>query len=154
MNNRRHQAHRNQTYSQNNFNFNSPSNNYAVLFQLLPILIIVFLSLLSNLMVGEPVYSLQRTGKFAHKRETNEHKVSYFVKSDFRIDSAHELARLERQIEEELHMELKQNCHRERIYRETQIWRAKNYGDDRLLKKAADHKMPSCEKLRDIFNAA
>lgn len=151
MSNRRHAAHRAQTYSQTNFN--STNNNYAVLFQLLPILIIVFLSLLSNLMIGEPVYSLQRTGKFAHKRTTNENKIPYFVKSDFRVESANELARLERQIEEELHIELKQNCHRERIYKDTAIWRARNYGDERLLKKANDLEMQSCDRLKKYFQA-
>ncbi|CAF0718881.1 unnamed protein product [Brachionus calyciflorus] len=150
---RRHHPHRTHTYNQNNFNLNS-TNNYAVFFQLMPILIIVALSLLSNLMIGEPVYNLQRTSKFAHRRQTNEHKVPYYVKSDFRIDNGHELNRLEKQIEEELHTELRQNCYREKTYKETAMWRARNYGDERLLRKASEYETPSCDRIKNIFGAA
>lgn len=151
--NRRHQQPRHQAYTQNNFNFSSSNNNYAVLFQLMPILIIVVLSLLSNLMIGESVYSLHRTTKYAHRRQTSDHKVPYYVKSDFRMENPHELNRLERQIEEELHIELKQNCFREKTYKETAIWRARNYGDERLLKKANEYETPSCDRIRNIFGA-
>ena len=51
-------------------------NNYALLFQLMPILLIVLLSLLSSLMVGEPIYSLTRT-KFVSFPSSYSHSNHY-----------------------------------------------------------------------------
>ncbi len=63
--------------------------------------------------------------KYINKRTTSEHEVVYYVKNDFKIESAQELKRLEKQIEEDLLVELKQSCYRERSYKETSIWRAR-----------------------------
>lgn len=149
-----HHRRRAQTHNMNagrsEFVFAS-SNNYAVLFQLMPILLIVLLSLLSNFMIGEPVYNLQKTGKYNVKRMTNDHHVTYFVKSDFKIESTNELNKLEKQVEEDLLIELRQACYREKNYKETAIWRARHYGDDRLLKKAYEIDTPSCDKINHIF---
>jgi hypothetical protein len=82
----------------------------------MPILLIILLSLLSNLMVGEPVYNLQRTNKYNVRRVTSDHRVPFFVKTDFRIESASDLHRIERQVEEDLHHELRQACFREKSY--------------------------------------
>jgi hypothetical protein len=37
---------------------------------------------------------------------------------------------------------------------EAAIWRARNYGDDRLIKKAYDYETPSCTRLKEIFGIA
>lgn len=136
-----------------NFTFTQSQNNYAVLFQLMPILLIVVLSLLSNFMIGEPVYNLQKTSKYSVRRMTNEHQVTYYVKSDFKVDSREYLNKLEKQVEEELLVELRQSCFREKSYKETAIWRARNYGDERLLKKAHEYETPSCTRINQIFSA-
>lgn len=77
----------------------------------------------------------------------------YYVKGDFRVDTQNELNKLERQIEEELLIELRQNCFREKTYKETAIWRARNYGDERLLKKATEYETPSCDRIKNVFGA-
>lgn len=59
----RHQAHHQSAGAgaqHPNYVFSS-SNNYAILFQLMPIILIVILSLLSNFMIGDPLYNLQKT---------------------------------------------------------------------------------------------
>lgn len=132
------------------FTFNT-SNNYAVLFQLMPILLIIALSLISNFMVGEPVYNLQKSTKYTVKRTTNDHNVNYYVKPEFRVETREQLNRIERQVEDELHNELRQSCFREKSYKETAIWRARNYGDERLLRKAHEYETPSCTRLNHIF---
>jgi len=134
----------------------TPSSSYAFLFQLMPIILIVVLSLLSNFMIGEPLYSLQKTNKYTDRRITKEHQVPYFVRNGFKEDSMSrlELSKLERQVEDDLLLELRQNCFREKSYKETAIWRARNYGDERLLKKAMDYETPSCERIKSIFGAA
>lgn len=144
-----HHHHRNPE-----FTFQSTSsNNYAALFQLMPILLIIVLSLVSNLMIGDPVYSLQKTSKYHVKRTTNDHHVNYYVKPDFRAETRDKLNKLERQVEEELHIDLRQSCFREKSYKETAIWRARNYGDERLLRKAHDYETPSCTRMNHIFGA-
>ena len=47
---------------------------------------------------------------------TNEHQVTYYVKSDFKVDSREYLNKLEKQVEEELLVELRQSCFREKSY--------------------------------------
>ena len=42
------------------------------------------------------------------RRVTADHHVPYFVKPDFRLDGSSELKKLERQVEEDLHLELRQ----------------------------------------------
>jgi hypothetical protein len=54
--------------------------------------------------------------KYNIKRTTNDHNVNYYVRSDFRIDSREQLNRLEKQVEEDLHAELRQACFREKSY--------------------------------------
>lgn len=143
---RQHRHHQNQE-----FVFSNANNNYAVLFQLMPILLIIVLSLVSNLMINEPVYNLQKTSKYNIKRTTNDHNVNYYVRSDFRVDSRDQLNKLEKQVEEDLHVDLRQACFREKSYKETAIWRARNYGDERLLRKAHEYETPSCTRLNHIF---
>ena len=127
------------------------SNSHAVLFQLMPILLIIVLTLLSNFLSAEPAYSLHKTDRYNVKRVTTDHHVPYFVKSDFKIATNNELNRLERQVEEDLLIELRQNCFREKSYKEAAIWRARNYGDERLLKKAYEYETPSCNRMKEVF---
>lgn len=149
---RRHQAeHRRQANGGQNFTFTNSSNNYAVLFQLMPILLIIVLSLVSNFMIGEPIYNLQKTSKYNVKRITHDRHVNYFVKPDFRVETREQLNKIEKQVEEDLHVELRQSCFREKSYKETAIWRARNYGDERLLRKAHDYETPSCTRINHIF---
>jgi DnaJ family protein B protein 12 len=126
-------------------------DNNTVLLQFLPIILIVVLALFSNLMTGEPLFSLQKTTKYTNQRFTSNHHVSFFVKPDFRIESSNDLKKLERQVEDDLHNDLRQTCFREKSYREAAIWRARNYGDDRQLLKAQNYEMPACDRINHIF---
>jgi len=85
------------------------------------------------------------------RRTTSEHSVPYFVKPDFKVENLNELKKIERQVEEDLHIELRQACFREKSYKETAIWRARNYGDERLLKKAYEYETPSCTRINHVF---
>ncbi len=101
--------------------------------------------------------------------------MAYFVKQDFKFETAGELNKIERQVEEDLLIELRQNCFREKSYslfyfiflfffeknkanslnlgkiEETAIWRARTYGDERLLRKATEYETPSCDRISHIF---
>ena len=52
------------------------------------------------------------------RRTTNDHHVAFFVKTDFKFETAGELNKIERQVEEDLLIELRQNCFREKSYSE------------------------------------
>jgi DnaJ family protein B protein 12 len=55
--------------------------------------------------------------KYSVKRATSQFQIPYFVKSSFHVDTESELNYLEKQIEENLRLELKQACFKERNYR-------------------------------------
>lgn len=89
------------------------------------------------------------------------------------------MKKLERQVEDDYHNELRQSCFREKSYSkfenynfnylskfckfiykyiffvqgEAAIWRARNYGDERMIKKAMDYEMPACERINQVFGA-
>jgi hypothetical protein len=67
-------------------------------------------------MIDEPVYNLQKSSKYTVKRVTSDDSVPYFVKPDFKVENLSELKKIERQVEDDLHEELRQSCFREKSY--------------------------------------
>lgn len=129
----------------------SNDSGFTLLLQLSPILLLVFLSLLSSWFVSDPLYSIHKSGKYNTERITSNLRVSYYVKSDFKVDFKGDLRRIERNVEEEYISNLRQNCWRERSYKENLLWRARNHADARLYEKAQNHPTPSCDRLQSIY---
>lgn len=129
----------------------SEENSYAALLRLSPLILIVVLSVLNSLFVADPVYNLQKEGKYITRRETLNLKVAYFVKSDFASTYKGDLRKLESQIEDDHVGNLRQACYRERTYRETLLYQARSYDDARLYESARNMRMPSCESLQEIY---
>jgi len=127
-------------------------NSYTLLLQLAPILFLVFLSLISSFLVSEPVYSLQRTDRYAYHRKTEHLHVPYFVKSDFHQEYKGSLRRLEQHVEDDYVSNLRSNCFKERSYKENMLWRARNFNDARLYDKAVNLKTPSCDTLQSLYS--
>jgi DnaJ family protein B protein 12 len=127
-------------------------NPYLFLIQLSPLILIILLSLLSSLLVGQSPYSLRRDAKYTHERKTHGLGVTYYVRSDFTVE-ANALSSLERQVEEDYLVELQQSCYRERNNRDTAMWRAQMYGNTQMYNQAKNMRMTSCERLR-AMNAA
>lgn len=123
----------------------------SVLFQLLPILVLVFLSMMSSWFVSDPVYSLQPSSKYSIMRRTHRWNVAYYVKPTFNEDFQGSLHSLENVIEEEYVQLLRNGCARERNFRENMLWRARNFGDASQLRKAQGLSTPSCHKLQEIY---
>lgn len=124
----------------------------TLLLQLAPILLLVFLSLLSSFFVSDPVFSLQRSDKYPVGRTTHQLKIQYYVKQDFTSNFGGDLRRIERQVEEEYVSTLRTNCWKERSYKENMLWRARNYGDTRLYERAQKMDTPSCEQLQKVYS--
>lgn len=117
------------------------------LVQLLPVLVLVLLSMMSGYFISEPVYSLAPSSKYPVPRETVNLKVPYYVKENFHSDYQGSMRRLEMAIEEEYIVGLRHACQRERNYRDSMVWKARNFGDERQYKDAQGLRTPSCDKL-------
>lgn len=60
--------------------------------------------------------------KYSSQRKTQNLRIPYFVKDDFKANFAGDLRRIERQVEEEYVSNLRQNCWRERSYSKFSIF--------------------------------
>ncbi|KAL0808312.1 hypothetical protein ABMA28_012803 [Loxostege sticticalis] len=125
-----------------------PREAHAGLVQLLPVLVLVLLSMMSGFFISEPVFSLTPSSKYPVARETANLKVPYYVKENFHTDYQGSLRRLEMSIEEEYLVGLRHACQRERNYRDSMAWKARNFGDSRQFADAQKLRTPSCEKLQ------
>lgn len=125
--------------------------SYTLLLQLAPILLLVFLSILSSFLVSEPMYSLQQSDKYSISKKTSNLNIPYYMKKDYVLDGRAELRRIERQVEEEFISNLRNNCWRERSYKENMLWKARNYADAKLYDKASKMETPSCDRLQEIY---
>jgi DnaJ homolog subfamily B member 12 len=90
---------------------------YTVFLQMLPILLLIFLSMMSSLFISDPVYSLHQSHKFPVARKTMNFKIPYYVKDNFHTEYQGSLRRLEASVEEDYVNGLRHACHREKHYR-------------------------------------
>ncbi|CAG9789911.1 unnamed protein product [Diatraea saccharalis] len=127
-----------------------PREAHAGLVQLLPVLVLVLLSMMSGFFISEPVFSLAPNSKYPVPRETVNLKVPYYVKENFHTDYQGSLRRLEMSIEEEYIVGLRHACQRERNYRDSMAWKARNFGDSRQYAEAQKLRTPSCDKLQSL----
>ncbi|RZC40128.1 dnaJ -like protein subfamily B member 14 [Asbolus verrucosus] len=127
-------------------------NNYSAFVQLLPIVLAIVLSMASSFFVSEPPYSLQPNPKYPVARTTVNLKIPYYVKETFAAEFQGSVRRLEMSVEEEYISNLRHSCYREKNYRDSMIWKARNFGDRELFQAAQNIKMPACDKLQSLKN--
>ncbi|XP_062902985.1 dnaJ homolog subfamily B member 14 [Mobula hypostoma] len=126
---------------------------FSMFLQLLPIIVLILVSVLSQLMVSSPPYSLYYRAAVGHtvKRQTSNLKVVYFVNKDFEKEyTGVMIQKVEKSVEEDYITNLRNNCWKERQERSDYLYAAKVYRDDRLRKRAELMKMESCEKLAKL----
>jgi len=126
------------------------ANGYTIFLQMLPIMLVVILSMMSSLFISDPVYSLTASSKFPVIRNTMNLHVPYYVKENFHTEYQGSLRRLEASVEEEYVTNLRHSCYREKNYKETMLWKARNFGDRDLFSKAQGIKTPSCDTLMEL----
>jgi len=143
-----------QGHSHSNHHQQGDSSSFSAIFQLLPILLLVLVSMLSSLLVTDPLYSLEPSHKFHIQRKTANMGVTFYVKDNFRTEYTGSLRKLERQIEEEYIQHLRNNCFREKSYKENLLWQARYSGNNHLLNKAHNYPTPSCGSLEKIYASA
>ncbi|XP_060520570.1 dnaJ homolog subfamily B member 12 isoform X2 [Cylas formicarius] len=125
-------------------------NSFSAFIQLLPIIIAILLSMASSFFISDPAYSLQANSKYPIMRRTQNMQIPYYVKENFHSEYQGSVKRLEMSVEEDYVTGLRHQCYREKTYRDSMIWKARNFGDRDLYQNAQNLKMPSCDKLQDL----
>nr|XP_061822545.1 dnaJ homolog subfamily B member 12-like [Nerophis lumbriciformis] len=125
----------------------------ALFVQVMPILVLVIVSALSQIMVNSPSYSLsfRPSAGYTQKRLTENLKVPYYVGEQFpREVSSGNLKRLEQTVEDDYISNLRNNCWKEKQQKEGMLYRARYFGDTDLYQRAQRARTPSCAKLSEI----
>ncbi|TNN83779.1 DnaJ subfamily B member 12 [Liparis tanakae] len=125
----------------------------ALLVQVMPILILVIVSALSQIMVNSPTYSLsfRPSAGYSQRRLTMNLKVPYYVGEQFSSEfTGLNLKNLERTVEEDFVSNLRNNCWKEKQQKEGMFYRARYFGDTDLYQRAQRARTPSCAKLSEI----
>ncbi|XP_078135870.1 dnaJ homolog subfamily B member 12b isoform X1 [Sander vitreus] len=126
---------------------------FALFVQVMPILILVIVSALSQIMVNSPPYSLsfRSSAGYTQRRLTENLKVPYYVGEQFsREFTGLNLKNLERTVEDDYISNLRNNCWKEKQQKEGMLYRARYFGDNDLYQRAQRARTPSCAKLSEI----
>ncbi|XP_058044251.1 dnaJ homolog subfamily B member 12 isoform X1 [Ahaetulla prasina] len=121
--------------------------------QLMPILILIIVSALSQMMVSSPPYSLSHRPSVGHvfKRTTEHLKVSYYVGDSFAEEyTGTNLKNVERSVEDDYIANLRNNCWKEKQQKEGLLYRARYFGDSDLYQRAQKMGTPSCTRLSEV----
>ncbi|XP_069548801.1 dnaJ homolog subfamily B member 12a [Brachyistius frenatus] len=125
----------------------------ALFVQLMPILILIIVSALSQMMVTQPPYSLsyRPSAGHIHKRHTSNLKVPFYVGDRFNEEyAANNMKNVERSVEEDYISNLRNNCWKEKQQKEGLLYRARYFGDSELYQRAQRMGTPSCSRLSEI----
>ncbi|NXT01627.1 DJB12 protein, partial [Jacana jacana] len=121
--------------------------------QLMPILILIIVSALSQMMVSSPPYSLSHRPSVGHvhRRVTEHLKVTYYVSENFADEyTGTNLKNVERSVEDDYIANLRNNCWKEKQQKEGLLYRARYFGDSDLYQRAQKMGTPSCSRLSDV----
>ncbi|MEQ2283600.1 DnaJ subfamily B member 14 [Ameca splendens] len=128
---------------------------FSMFIQLMPIVVLILVSILSQMMVSPPPYSLYSrpsTGQTV-KRQTENLRVDYYVTRDFKSEfKGLALQQIEKNVEEDYVTNVRNNCWKERQTKTDLLYAAKVYRDDRMRKKAELMTMENCKELDRLNN--
>lgn len=140
-------------YSQQRARREERGGGLALFVQLMPLLILVIVSALSQMMVSDPPYSLnyRQSVGHTHKRLTENMRVPYYVNEHFRQEySGVSLRQVERNVEGDFIATLRNSCWKEKQHKEGLLYRARYFGDSDLYQRAQKIGTPSCSKLAEV----
>ncbi|XP_029014254.1 dnaJ homolog subfamily B member 14 [Betta splendens] len=128
---------------------------FSMFIQLMPIVVLILVSILSQMMVSPPPYSLYSrlsTGQTI-KRQTENLHVDYYVTKEFRSEyKGSALQQIEKNVEEDYVSNVRNNCWKERQTKTDLLYAAKVYRDDRMRRKAELMSMDNCKELDRLNN--
>ncbi|XP_028916319.1 dnaJ homolog subfamily B member 12 isoform X2 [Ornithorhynchus anatinus] len=132
---------------------NQGDGGLGLFVQLMPILILIIVSALSQMMVSSPPYSLSHRPSVGHvhRRVTDHLKVVYYVGDSFAEEfTGSNLKTVERNVEDDFVANLRNNCWKEKQQKEGLLYRARYFGDTDLYHKAQRMGTPSCSRLSEV----
>jgi len=124
--------------------------------QILPLLLLIFISLPSFTGPSYPGYSFTQTRQFSKEAKTYRHDVPYYYDpGDYKFDNSNQFRKFEESIEEQYRDILFRQCQNERRIKQIRINNARGFFtvDQDALREASRMQTPSCEKLQQYnFN--
>ncbi|XP_030637790.1 dnaJ homolog subfamily C member 18 [Chanos chanos] len=129
---------------------NQSQNNFTAFLQLLPVLVLVLISVVTQLMATNPPYSLfyKPSMGLVVSRETQNMGVTYYVDKSFQKEyQGASLEDLERAIESDYIDHLQSSCLKEKQQKSDLANLGQLYRDERLKQKAESMKLDHCDKL-------
>jgi len=141
-----HQREREQHYHETN-------SGFGLLLQLAPLLLIMVMSLLTNLLTPDPPYSLSYTSDYRLKRTTENLNVPYYTMKNFESKyraGTRDYNNLMHQIESDYKDRVRNSCFQEQQNKETLLRKGQFFRDQRWIDQAKNMKLTNCEKLEEL----
>ncbi|XP_056140678.1 dnaJ homolog subfamily C member 18 isoform X2 [Lampris incognitus] len=129
---------------------NRSQNTFTALLQLLPVLVLILISVFTQMMATNPPYSLfyKPAMGLVVSRETQHMGVPYYVDKSFQKEyRGAALEELEKTIESDYIDYLQNSCWKEKQQKSDLANLGQLYRDERLKQKAESMRLDNCEKL-------
>lgn len=129
---------------------NRSQNSFTAFLQLLPVLVLILISVFTQLMASNPPYSLfyKPAMGLVVSRDTQNLGVPYYVDKGFQKEyRGTDLEELEKTIESDYIEHLQSSCWKEKQQKSDLANLGTLYRDDRLKQKAESMKLDNCDKL-------
>ncbi|KAK6475945.1 dnaJ-like protein subfamily C member 18 isoform X1 [Huso huso] len=133
---------------------NRSQNTFTAFLQLLPVLVLIFISVITQLMASNPPYSLfyKPALGLVVSRETQNLGVPYYVDKGFEKEyQGASLRELESTIETDYIDYLQTSCWKDKQQKTDLANLGRLYRDERLKQKADSMKLENCEKLNRLI---
>ncbi|XP_013886556.1 dnaJ homolog subfamily C member 18 [Austrofundulus limnaeus] len=132
---------------------NQSQNTFTALLQLLPVLVLILISVFTQMMATNPPYSLfyKPAMGLVVSRETQHMGVPYYVDKSFEKEyRGAALEELEKTIESDYIEHLQSSCWKEKQQKSDLANLGQLYRDERLKQKAESMSLDNCEKLHRL----
>ncbi|XP_037543346.1 dnaJ homolog subfamily C member 18 [Nematolebias whitei] len=132
---------------------NQSQNTFTALLQLLPVLVLILISVFTQMMATNPPYSLfyKPAMGLVVSRETQHMGVPYYVDKSFEKEyRGTALEELEKTIESDYIEHLQSSCWKEKQQKSDLANLGQLYRDERLKQKAESMRLDNCEKLHRL----
>ncbi|KAL4659855.1 hypothetical protein GN956_G1042 [Arapaima gigas] len=128
-------------------------NTFTAFLQLLPVLVLILISVFTQLMATTPPYSLfyKPSMGLVVSRETQHMGVTYYVNKGFQKEyKGASLIELEKSVESDYIDHLQSSCWKEKQQKSDLTNLAQLYRDERMKQKAETMKLDNCDKLSRV----
>lgn len=130
-----------------------PESNFGMLVQLAPLLIIMGMSLITNLLTPDPPYSLSYSNDYRYKKSTEFLNVPYYTLKNFEHKykkDSRDYKNLMNQIESDYKERLRNSCYQEQQNKETLLRKGQYFRDHKWIDQAKNMKLHNCDRWEEI----